>query len=332
MTRYTRRNLMHGAGTVGLALLAGCGRLPGQAQQSARIPRIGYLGVFSDAPGPSTEPFVQGLKDLQYAEGQNILIEWRWAGTDSERIRDLAAELVRLPVDVIVAEGAAIPAAMNATSQIPVVMVGALDPITSGYVASFARPGGNVTGPSAMAVQLTAKRLQLLKDAVPGTRRVAVLWHPTPTTAVAWEEMQAAAPTVGVALQSLPVGDVLDFESAFEAAARERADALFLLPDSFMSYHLARTVELGVQSRLPAMYPRRAYVEAGGLMSYGAFPGDSVRRAAIYVDKILKGARPADLPVEQPNTLDFVLNLKTAQALGLIIPPHVLIQATEVLQ
>jgi putative tryptophan/tyrosine transport system substrate-binding protein len=332
VSALSRRQVLQGAGAMGLGLVAGCGRLPGQAQAPAKVPRIGYLGVFSDAPGPSAEPFRQGLHDLHYAEGHNILIEWRWAGPNSDRLPELTAELVRLPVDVIVAEGAAIRAAMEATSEIPIVMMGAIDPVTSGYVASLARPGGNVTGPSNMAVQLGAKRLQLLKEAAPGTQHVAVLWHPTPTTAVAWEEVQGAAPTVGVGLQSLPVGDAPDFDTAFEAAARERANALFVLPDSFMSYHLARTVDLGTQSRLPAMYPRRAYVEAGGLMSYGAVPGDSVRRAAVYVDKILKGAKPADLPVEQPMTFEFVINLQTAQALGLTIPPHVLLQATEVIQ
>jgi putative ABC transport system substrate-binding protein len=326
----TRRDFVQGAGMTGLGLLAGCGQMPGQAAPS-RVARIGYLGVFPGTPSPSAEAFLQGLRDLHYTEGQNFRMEWRRAEPDSPGLEDLAAELVRLPVDIIVAEGTAIAAARNATSEIPIVMVGANDPVASGLVASLARPGGNVTGMSSLAVQLSAKRLELLKTATPAIQRIAVLWHPMSATLGLWDEAQSAAPTVGVSLQSLPVSEVGELERALEAATREQADAFYVLPDAFMSYHLTRTVDLVTQSRLPAMYPRRAYVEAGGLMSYGGVSRENPRRAAYYVDKILKGAKPADLPVEQPREFEFVINFKAAQALGLTIPQHVLLQATEII-
>jgi putative tryptophan/tyrosine transport system substrate-binding protein len=332
MRLWSRRHAMQAAGTVGIGLLAGCGRLPFQAQQPAKVPRIGYLAVFPDAPESSAARFLQGLRDLGYVEGQNFLVEWRRAEPDSERLPDLAAELVRLPVDVIVAEGIAIAAARNATSEIPIVMVGANDPVASGLVASLSRPGGNVTGMSGMAVQLSAKRLQLLKEAMPASQRVAVLWHRMSATIGPWEELQTAAAVLGLQLVSLEVTDASEFESAFDLAAREGAEAVYLVPDAFMSSQVPRTVALLTESRLPAMYPRRAYAAAGGLMSYGPVTGENPRRAATYVDRILKGTKPADLPVEQPRDFEFVINLKTAQALGLAIPPHVLLQATEVIQ
>ena len=274
-------------------------------------------------------------RELGYVEGQNLLVEWRSADGDYDRLSELAAELIRLPVDLIVAEGPATRAAMNVTSVIPIVMVGAQDPVASGWVASLARPGGNVTGPSNITVQLSAKQLQLLQQVTPELSRVAVLWHTLPNSSsgagpAGLLELQSAAPALGIQLQSLQVADASDFERVFDTAAREHAEALIVRQDAFIASQLPRVVDLGLRSGLPTMYPRRAYVEAGGLMSYGAVE-DSARRAAVYVDKILKGARPADLPVEQPTNFNFVINLKTAEALGLTIPQHVLLQATEII-
>jgi putative ABC transport system substrate-binding protein len=333
--RPSRRRLVQGAGLATLGFLAGCGQLPGQARTSPKVPRIGVIAAIA-LDNPNMIAFRDALRNLGYVEGQNLLVEWRSAELNYDQVPALAAELVHLPVDLIVAEGPTIPVAKEATSVLPIVMVGATDPVAAGWVASLARPGGNVTGPSNVNVQLNAKQLQLLQEVAPGASRVGVLWHRAPnqssTMPAAWDELQSAAPVLGMNLQSLEVADAPDFERAFDAAARESADALLVLQDAYMATQRTRVVELALRSKLPTMYPRKAYIEAGGLMSYGVVSSDSARRSAYYVDRILKGAKPADLPVEQPTTFDFVINLQTAQALGLTIPQHVLLQATEVIQ
>jgi putative tryptophan/tyrosine transport system substrate-binding protein len=328
--RVSRRQLVQGVGLAGLGLVAGCGRWPGQAQPPAKAYRVGYIG------NPDfMEAFREGLREHGWVEGQNIVIESRASPSRQDLPTDrLAAELVALPVDVIVTQGTPPTlAAMQATSSIPIVMAISVDPVGEGHVASLARPGGHVTGQSVMTRELSGKRLELLQDAVPGISRVAVLWAPAdPGMGPTFAEVEAAARRLGVDLQSLEVAGPEDFDRAFAVAAAEHADALLVLPTGFILRGRQRIVELAAAHRLPAMYPYREHVEAGGLMNYGPNVRDMFRRAATYVDKILKGAKPADLPVEQPMTFSLVINAKTAQALGLTIPPHVLLQATEVLQ
>jgi putative tryptophan/tyrosine transport system substrate-binding protein len=331
--RWSRRQLVQGVGAVGLGLLAGCGRWPGQAQSPARVPRIGILG--SGTPEDSQQQaFLQGLGEVGYVEGQNILIERRFAGGHPERLPDLAAELVRLPVDAIAATGStAISAAKNATSTIPIIMTEGADPVGLGFVASLARPGGNITGMSHLARSLAGKRLELLRELVPGASRVAVLVDSrSPAANFSWIETQRAAQTLGVHLDLLEVRDPRDLDVAFETARSERADGLLAVHANFIQNQRARITQLAAESRLPTMYTYRIYVEAGGLAAYGPDVNDLARRSVIHLDKILKGAQPADLPVEQPTRFDFFINTKTAQALGLTIPPHVLLQATEVIQ
>ena len=328
--QLSRRQVVQGAGAVGLALLAGCGRLPGQAPPARRIARLGWLRA--DRAADRIEAVTQGLRDLGYVPGQHFTVEERHADGSEERLLDFAAELVALPVDIILAAGTqAALAAKQATTTVPIVMVSS-DPVGSGLVASLARPGGNVTGVTGLAVQLAAKRLELLTAVLPGASRVAVLWNPAdPPRLTEFQETQGAAEALGVRLQSLEVQEAGELAAAFAAATLEGAEALIVLGDPFTVAHRTRIVELAAQSRLPAMYRDRPFVEAGGLMGYGANPYEPYRRLATYVDKILKGARPADLPVEQPMRFDFVINATTAHALGLTIPPHVLLQATEVI-
>jgi ABC-type uncharacterized transport system substrate-binding protein len=274
------------------------------------------------------------LRDLGYVEGQNIVIEGRWYGDRIDRLPALAAELVRLPVDVIVAGTAPSPeSAKRATSTIPIVMANHPDPVGSGLVASLARPGGNVTGLSAVGPELNRKQLQLLTEAVPSLTRVAVLSNPTvPSHAVAVREIEVAARTLKVRLQVLEVRAPGEFAGAFSAATKERAGALLMLGGSVFFAHRARLAELAVESRLPTMGGPREFAQAGVLIGYGADLRDSWRRAAGYVGRILKGAKPADLPVEQPTKFEFVVNLKTAKALGLTIPPAVLARADQVIE
>ncbi|MBI2370613.1 MAG: ABC transporter substrate-binding protein [Deltaproteobacteria bacterium] len=303
------------------------------AQAPARVPRIGFLALHP-APSPRSQAFEQGLQELGYVEGQTIALEYRWAAGRADRLPALAAELVRLEVDVIVAVGdAVIRATMNATRTIPIVMAIAGDPVGSGFVASLARPGGNVTGLSFLAPELSVKRLELLKEVVPGLSRVAVLRNPAnPASALALREMEAAARALGVQLQPLEVRAPDEFENAFSAIARGHAGALLALPDGLFFTHRARLTGLALKRRLPAMGESREYTEAGGLLAYGPSPLHFFRRAATYVDKILKGAKPADLPVERPTRFELVINLKTARALGLTIPRHLLIWADKVIQ
>jgi putative ABC transport system substrate-binding protein len=307
--------------------------LAAEAQQQGKVWRIGLIR--GSAPPPAEiEALRQGLRDLGYVERENLIIETRWADGKEERLPSLVAELIRLKVDLIVSSApAATQAAKKATTTIPIVLVTVADPVAFGFVQSLSRPGGNLTGFAFMHPELSGKRLELLKVAVPKLSRLAVLWNgANPYKAADMKEVQTAANASGVTLQSLPVKGPEDLEGAFGAAKRERADALITLEDPFTIAHRARIVELARTHRLPALYGRRVYVDAGGLMSYGPDPIEQYRRAALYVDRIFKGAKPADLPVEQPTKFEFVIHLKTAKALGLTIPPSLLARADQIIE
>jgi putative ABC transport system substrate-binding protein len=306
-----------------------------EAQQPKKIPRIGFLGGSSaSAYARFIEAFKQGLRELGYEESQNVAIDYRYGEGKRDRLPDLSSDLVRLKVDVIVVSGTlAISALKNATKTIPIVMTTVEDPVAQGFVASLARPGGNITGLTNLAPELSGKRLELLKETFSKISRVAVLWDPsTPGSVVTFKETQIVAPAVSVQLQSLEVRSPNDFEGAFRAATTERAGALIVLQSLLINAHRQRIVDLAANNRLPAMYTQTEYVEVGGLMSYAPNYIDIYRRAATYVDKILKGAKPADLPVEQPTKFEFVINLKTAKQIGLTIPPNVLVRADKVIK
>ena len=306
-----------------------------QAQQPTKVTSIGYLGAASlSANAARHEAFRQGLRELSYVEGKNIVIEWRSAEGKSDRLPALAAELVRLKVDVIVTTGG-LPtrAAKEATSTIPIVMTQDTDPVANGFVASLARPGGNITGLSTLAPELSGKRLEILREVVPKLSRVAVLGTSTgPGYAQVLREIEPAAKAFGVKLQYLDVLDSKDIETAFRAASKGRADGVLTLQSPILVSQRAQLAELAVKNRLPAMHYDSRYVEAGGLMAYGVNIFDLDRRAATYVDKILKGRKPADLPVEQPTKFELVINLKTAKAFGLTIPPRLVERADEVIK
>jgi putative ABC transport system substrate-binding protein len=304
-----------------------------EAQQRAKVRRIGYLASGSGL-GPGGEAFRQGLRELGYVEGQNIAIEYRFAQGKLDRLFDLAAELVRLKVDIIVTPSTLeAVAAQRATRTIPIVMAASGDAVATGLVASLARPGGNVTGLTALARELSGKRLELLKEAVPGLSRVAVLWNAAnPDKARDLEEMQVAAGALGLQLQSLEVRGPNDFESAFRATNSKRVGALFTLTDSLTITQQSRIVDLATKRGLPTLFQTRDFVDAGGLISYGPNDADLYRRAATYVDKILKGAKPGELPVEQPMRFELVINLKTAKKIGLTIPPELLVRADKVIK
>jgi putative tryptophan/tyrosine transport system substrate-binding protein len=312
--------------------------LAAQAQPQPTVHRIGWLRVgFPDGqPDPREEAFRQGLHDLGYVEGQNLVLEGRDAGESVERLPDLAAELVRLRVAVLVARGApAIRAAQHATRTIPIVMAGTSEAVELGFVASLAHPRGNITGVSWLGAGLPGKRLELLKELVPPRARIAILANPAnPYYASRLHTLTEAARGLGLHLHVVEVRQADELAPAFAALPQARADALLVMEDALvLSTSLGgRIAALAATSRLPAMYGWREYVAAGGLMSYGPSFRDIHRRAAVYVDKILKGAKPADLPVEQPTTFELVINLKTAQALGLTIPPSLLFQADEVIR
>jgi putative ABC transport system substrate-binding protein len=320
--------------TLAVGLLAA--PLAADAQPASGIHRIGYLAGGSAAATPRTvEAFRQGLRELGWVEGQNIVIDYRFAEGRFDRLPDLAAELVRLKAEVIVAGPTPVAvAAKNATGTIPIVMWAVGDPIGLGLIASLARPGGNVTGVSfAVGMETPVKGLELLRETVPKVRRVAVLSNPAnPAHARATREVKVAARSLGVELQLLEARDPGEFDGAFAAMAKERVAALLVVTDIVFLLHRARLVDLAAKNRLPSMHALKEYVEAGGLMSYGPSGPDLVRRAAWFVDKILKGAKPADLPIEQPTKFELVINLKTAKALGLTIPPSVLARADEVIQ
>jgi putative ABC transport system substrate-binding protein len=308
---------------------------PVAAQQPMKIPRIGYLAPASlSALAARTEAFRQGLRELGYVEGKNIIIEWRSAEGKLDHLPALAAELVRLKVDVIVTTGpTATRPAKEATLSIPIVMAQDIDPVGTGFVASLARPGGNITGLSSVAPEISGKQLELLKETVPKLSRVAVLWASSnPANAGMLREMERAAAALGVKLQSLNVLGRQDFQTAFRAARKERADAVLVLQNGVAAANRTEIAELAIKGRLPAIYPRLEFVEDGGLMSYGASFADMDRRAATFVDKILKGRKPADLPVEQPMKFEFIINLKAAKQIGLTIPPNVLVRADKVIK
>jgi len=306
-----------------------------QAQQPAKIARIGFLITSSPAAiAPRLDAFRQSLRELGYVEGKSIVIERRHAEGKSDHLPALAAELVRLKVDVIVTSGpTATRPAKEATSTIPIVMTFDDDPVGSGFVASLARPGGNVTGLSTLSPEISGKQLELLKEIVPRLARVAVIGTSSREgTAQSLKELQPAADAFGVRVQYLDIQDPKDIESIFRAASKGRADAILVLQSPVFNSHRAQIADLALKSRLPATYPRREFVEDGGLMSYGVSIFDLDRRAAIYVDKILKGAKPAELPVEQPTKFEFVINLKAAKQIGLTIPPNVLARADKVIK
>ena len=303
-----------------------------EAQQPNKVPRIGYLSA--TAISARTEAFRQGLRELGYVEGKNIVIEWRYGEGKIDRLPALAAELVRLKVDVIVTGGVgATRPANEATNTIPIVMTQDPDPVANGFVVSLAHPGGNITGLSLLAPELSAKQLELLKEVLPKASRVAVLGTSTsPSTAQALREAELAAGALALKLQYLDVRGLNDTEVAFRAATKERADAVLMLGGPVLASQRTQIVNLAVKSRLPAISRNRGDVEAGGLMAYGVSNTDLSRRAATYVDKILKGAKPADLPVEQPKKFELVINLKTAKQIGLTIPPNVLTRADKVIK
>jgi putative tryptophan/tyrosine transport system substrate-binding protein len=322
-----------------LALLAlGAAPLAAEAQQAAKVARIGWLSLNLAAAPHMPEAFRQGLRDLGYVEGRNVVIEYRDAEGKPERLPALAAELVALKVDVILAAGSPQAlAAKHATKTIPIVFATASsDPVTSGLVTSLARPGGNVTGLSGLGPELIGKCLELLTQVVPGVSRVAALWQPGAVGERAETEMlkgaEVAGRALGVQLQFVEARGPDDFDRAFSDMTRARASALTMLPSAMFFNERRRLMDLAAKNRLPAVYQWREFVDAGGLMSYGPHGPDLFRRAATYVDKILKGARPADLPVEQPTKFDLVVNLKTAKALGLTIPQSILVRADEIIQ
>ena len=303
------------------------------AQQPAKVPRIGYLRA-EKPPAVDIAAFQLGLRERGYVDGENIIIEYRWAEGNEERLRLLVAELIRLKVDLIVTSApAATRAAKEATTTIPIVMVLVADPVAFGFVASLARPGGNITGFAYLLPELSGKRLELLKDTLPTLSRVAVLWNAAnPYKPHDLREVQAVASALRVTLHTFPVRGPNDFDDAFTAAVKARARGLLTLEDPFTVAHRKRIVDLALRHRLPAVYAVRPFVDAVGLMSYGPDRADQNRRAATFVDKILKGAKPADLPVEQPTRFELVINMKTARALGLTIPPSVLIRTDQVIQ
>jgi putative ABC transport system substrate-binding protein len=317
---------------IGLILTLGflVAPLTAEAQLPQKIPRLGLLCP-TICGGHPLEGFLQGLRDWGYMEGQNILLEYRQAEGRFERLPDLAAELVRLNVNVIVTASAGAAVAKNATQTIPIVFGGVATPMEAGLVASLAQPGGNITGVATMPTrEFAGKVLELLKEAVPGAARVAVLYNPANGSAV--QMLTPAAPALRVELQPLEVRSPNEFEKAFDEARRAHADALFVRSDPLIVLHQARIAALAQQHRLPTITLNWEFAEAGGLMTYGVSVYNLFRRTAYFVDRILKGAKPADLPVEQPIKFELVINLKTAQALGLTIPPSLLLLADEVIQ
>jgi putative ABC transport system substrate-binding protein len=305
------------------------------AQQPAKIPHVAYLGGASPAPiAYRTEAFRQRLRELGYVEGKNIVLEFRYAEEKLDRLPALAAELVRLKVEVIVtAGGTSTRAAKGATATIPIVMVQDNDPVGNGFVASLARPGGNITGLATLAPEISGKRLEFLKEIVPKLSRVAVFGTSNnPGNTQSLKETEIAAREFGLQLQHVDVLKQADIDAAFQAASIKRADAVLVLVSVVLNSYRKQAVELAVKNRLPAIYPILDFVEAGGLMSYGVSFVDLHRRAAVYVDKILKGAKVADLPVEQPTKFEFIINLKAAKQIGLTIPPNVLARADRVIK
>ena len=320
-----------------VTLLLGIAAAPliAEGQRPGTMPRIGYLVVSPLADPPSAEraAFLAGLRDLGYVEGRNIAVEYRSAAWNRELLPDLAAELVAQKVDVIVAVAGTIDAARDATKTIPIVMPGVGDPMELGYVANLGRPGGNITGTAWSTAEVGSKQVQFVKEALPKASRVALLWNPTgQDNARTRQDMLAAARALGMTFESLDVRDPKDFPNAFSAMARKPPHALITILSPLTSAYRPIIVEFATKHRIPTMFGVREDVAAGGLMSYAPNSADQFRRAAGYVDKILKGAKPGELPIEQPREFEVVVNLKTAKALGLTLPPSLLLRATEVLQ
>jgi putative tryptophan/tyrosine transport system substrate-binding protein len=306
-----------------------------EAQQAKKVFRIGWLASgFSSAKQPRYEAFRQGLRDLGYIEGQNIVIERRFAEGKLDLLPELATELVRFKVDVIVTGGVPqLLAAKHATATVPVVAGGAGDLVAVGIVASLARPGGNITGLTSVSTDLAGKWLEILKETIPKLSRVGVLWNPADIGSNAvFKETEVAAPKLGLKVQSVEVRNAQDIDNGFKEPKRNRANAFIILQSDFTNRHLTRIVEIATKRRLPTMLGESGLMDSGGLMSYGPNYADMYRRAALYVDKILKGTKPADLPVEQPRKFEFVVNLKTAKQIGLTIPPNVLARADKVIR
>jgi len=308
-----------------------------EAQQPTKVPRIGFVsGIGGPSnPGPNVVGFRQGLRDFGYIEGKNILVEYRYTEGKGDRNPSLVAELVQLKVDVLVVGGpGGLSAAKQATKTIPIVIVTQADPVGSGYIDSLARPGGNITGLTRLTRELSGKRLELLKEVVPKISRVGVLWDADNSEAAnGFKEYETAGSALKIQLQSLGVrGPNPDLEGAFQAAAKGRVNALVTINTPVLNRQQKQIVDLAIKNRLPLMSERSEYVEAGGLVSYTASEADRFRRAAYYVDKILKGAKPADLPVEQPTKFEFIINLKTAKQIGLTIPQSVLYRADKVIK
>jgi len=322
-----RRTFLTGTGAVVLAA-----PLVAEAQQAAISSRIGVLSPGIPGPSPLLNAFQQGLRELGHVEGQNIRLEYRFAETRLERLFSLATELVDLKVDVIFAiNSTAAKAAVKATKTIPIVFTWVADPLS--LVSNLARPGGNVTGLTSITTELSGKRVELLKDVLPGISRLAVLWNPAnPVATGAFREMEGASARLGVQVYPMGVRASSEFQDSFKAAAHARASALYVIEEGTLLPHRARILSLAAQHRLPAASQYSEFAQAGGLLSYGPNLSDLFRRAAIYVDKILKGAKPGDLPIEQPTKFELVINLKTAKALGLTIPPSLLGRADEVIQ
>ncbi len=316
--------------TVILALGLLAAALAAEAQQPAKVARIGILG---DRPAPQWETFRQALRDLGYVEGRTIVIEGRYSEGNTARYPDLAAELVRLRADVIVTEGGhASEAAKKATSTIPIVMAIVADPVGMGLVSNLARPGGNITGSMSISLELVPKQMELLKEVLPALTKLAILWNPDSYHKLALRQIETAARVLRVQLQLVEARTPGDLDKAFSTMNRERPDALLVLPNPMIDARQRRIADLTTQSRLPAVYNKPLFPEAGGLMAYGARYLDFFQRAATFVDKILKGVKPADLPVEQPTRFELVINLKTAKALGLTIPQSVLIRADQLIE
>jgi putative ABC transport system substrate-binding protein len=327
-----RRNLLI---VLGATAIAPCRVLAQAKQAPTKVPRIGLLSALSPSEAALWyQAFRLGLRDRGWVEGKNISIEYRYAEGRIDRLPDLAADLVRLKVDVIVVSFAPDSlAAQKATRAIPIVMAAAADPVALGLVESLARPGGNITGLSQMSVELGGKRLELLKEMVPKLSSVAVLWNPqVVVSSFSWKELQLPARQLGLQLHSLEVRSPSDFDQAFEAATRARAGALFIIPDPVTVTNQKRIADLATKSRLPSILHISEFADAGGLVAYGPDRADMFRRAATFVDKILKGAKPSDLPVEQPTKFELVINLKTAKALGLTISYSLLLQADKVIE
>jgi ABC-type uncharacterized transport system substrate-binding protein len=304
-----------------------------EAQQQAKVAKIGYLS-FRSGPSPGTEVFRRELRALGYVEGKNIAFEYRSAEGKFERFPALVDELVRLKVDVLLTPGTpAALAAKTATRTIPIVFTGVADPVSTGLVDSLARPGGNITGFTEISEVLAGKRLELLKEAIPKLSRVAVLWNPrNPGNAQQWKESQLAARELGLQLHSMEVSSADKYEGAFKEVVKARSAALAVAQDSLAGSNLKLIADLAIKNRLPAIYPRGEFVDDGGLMSYGPDPDETSRRVAAMVDKILKGTKPADIPVEQPTKIEFMINLKTAKQIGLAIPPNVLVRVDKVIK